>query len=146
MTFSKILIAVEKTPLAFKVAQTGFSLAKSLQARVDLIHVVDPALTVGYPDVGILPSQGLELLKQEAHELNAQLIQMYGQNVNTFHFILEGRPAKEILLTAKNEQTDIIVMGTHGKSPLKQILLGSVAEEVLRHAPCPVLLVRETDI
>ena len=111
-----------------------------------LIHVVDPALTVGYPDVGILPSQGLELLKQEAHELNAQLIQMYGQNVNTFHFILEGRPAKEILLTAKNEQTDIIVMGTHGKSPLKQILLGSVAEEVLRHAPCPVLLVRETDI
>ena len=146
MTFSKIIIAVEKPPLAFKVAQTGFSLAKSLQARVHLIHVVDPALTVGYPDVGILPSQALELLKQEAHELSAQLIQMYGQNVNTFYFILEGRPAKEILLTAKDEQADIIVMGTHGKSPLKQILLGSVAEEVLRHAPCPVLLVRETDV
>lgn len=56
--------------------------------------------------------------------------------------LVEGRAATEILRTASESTCDLIVMGTHGRSGLGRILLGSVAEEVLRKAPCPVLTLR----
>jgi nucleotide-binding universal stress UspA family protein len=53
-----------------------------------------------------------------------------------------GKPAEEILRLAREEGIDLIVMGTHGRTGLRHLLLGSVAEEVTRHAPCPVFAVR----
>jgi nucleotide-binding universal stress UspA family protein len=53
-----------------------------------------------------------------------------------------GTPAEEILRVAREEKVDLIVMGTHGRTGLRHLLLGSVAEEVTRHAPCPVFTVR----
>ena len=54
----------------------------------------------------------------------------------------QGRPASEIITVAKGVGCELIVMGTHGRTGLRRVLLGSVAEDVLRHAPCPVLTVR----
>jgi len=56
--------------------------------------------------------------------------------------VLRGAPTEEILRCAKAENFDVIVMGTHGRTGLKHLLLGSVAERVIRGAPCPVLVVR----
>jgi nucleotide-binding universal stress UspA family protein len=53
-----------------------------------------------------------------------------------------GKPAEEILRVAREEGVDLIVMGTHGRAGVRQLLVGSVAEEVTRHAPCPVFTVR----
>jgi nucleotide-binding universal stress UspA family protein len=53
-----------------------------------------------------------------------------------------GRPAEEILRVAREEEIDLIVMGTHGRTGVRHLLLGSVAEAVTRHAPCPVFTVR----
>jgi nucleotide-binding universal stress UspA family protein len=53
-----------------------------------------------------------------------------------------GRPAEEILRVAREEKVDLIVMGTHGRTGVRHLLLGSVAEAVSRHAPCPVFTVR----
>ncbi len=53
-----------------------------------------------------------------------------------------GKPAEEILRVAREEGVDLIVMGTHGHTGLRHLLLGSVAEEVTRHAPCPVFTIR----
>jgi universal stress protein A len=53
-----------------------------------------------------------------------------------------GKPAEEILRVAREEKVDLIVMGTHGRTGVRHLLLGSVAEEVTRHAPCPVFTVR----
>ena len=57
---------------------------------------------------------------------------------------LEGAPSHEIIRYAEREQADLIVLGTHGRSGLKRLLLGSVAEHVVRKAPCAVLTVRGT--
>ena len=56
--------------------------------------------------------------------------------------IAVGKPAQEILRIARDESVDLIVMGTHGRTGLRHLLLGSVAEEVTRHASCPVFTVR----
>jgi nucleotide-binding universal stress UspA family protein len=63
-------------------------------------------------------------------------------SVSTQHRLLEGDPAEEILKVAQGEGVDMIVMGTHGATGLTRLLMGSVAEHVLRKAPCPVLTVR----
>jgi hypothetical protein len=60
MPFSKILIAVDQPPSAFKMYQTGLALAEALGATVNLLHVVDPALEMGSPDLGISPPQALD--------------------------------------------------------------------------------------
>ena len=57
-------------------------------------------------------------------------------------FIHVGKPASEIIRTAKEWPTDIIVIGSHGRHGIQRALLGSVAEAVMRHAPCPVLVIR----
>lgn len=58
------------------------------------------------------------------------------------HHLLHGDPATQIVQFAEDEGVDLIVMGTHGRTGLKHLLMGSVAEHVLRHARCPVLVVR----
>ncbi len=57
--------------------------------------------------------------------------------------VISGRPFLEIIRIAKERKSDLIVIGTHGRGALKQVLLGSVAEKVVRKAPCPVLSVRD---
>ena len=60
--------------------------------------------------------------------------------------MVHGVPFHEILETAKSQKVDLIVMGTHGRTGLQHILLGSVAEKVVRLAPCPVLIARQPTI
>jgi nucleotide-binding universal stress UspA family protein len=144
MSFSKVLIAVENVPLALKVARTGFLLAESLKAQVALVHVVDKSLAVGDIDAGILPEQALAQLKREGEELIGQLIELYGKSLYPWHFLPEGKPDETILLMSKDWQADILVIGTRGRSGLQKLLMGSVAQAILRHSPCPVLVVRES--
>ena len=59
------------------------------------------------------------------------------------HRLVMGDPATEIVRIAEEEQAELIVLGTHGRTGLSRILMGSVAEAVVRHAPCPVLIYRE---
>jgi nucleotide-binding universal stress UspA family protein len=142
MSFSKILIAVDQPPLAFKVYQTGLALAESLGATVNLIHVVDPALAMGSPDLGISPPQALAKLKQEALAFLQQLAQLYPHQGQVFYFVAEGKPDSAILSAAQDYTADLLIMGSHSKPPLQEFLLGSVAASVLRRAPCPVMLIR----
>lgn len=77
-----------------------------------------------------------------AEKLRPQLVTVRPSDpgVVVRHQLLEGIPAKEILTAAENLNVDLIVMGTHGRSGFSRVLIGSVAEEVMRKAPCPVLM------
>lgn len=123
-------------------ARPALSLARRLArehgARLIVLHVMNP--TVLYGELGMtipLP----EMQNALRDELRAQLEAIVGEDGADCR-IAEGLAAAEILRTARETSCDLIVLGTHGRGGVARVLLGSVAVEVLRQAPCPVLAVK----
>jgi len=114
------------------------SLARDYGATLVVAHVAPPPLA--------LPTEGVVLgpVFEDTAELRARLEQVRPADprVAVRHRLTIGPPAEEILAAAEEEKADLIVMGTHGRGGLSRVLMGSVAEAVLRKAPCPVLTVR----
>jgi nucleotide-binding universal stress UspA family protein len=141
MAFRKILIAVGNEPVAARAADVGAELARTLGAEMAFVHVVDSSL--GYPaDTGVPPDELLALAKQEGKKLVRHFRQRLSPQSAALEFLPVGGPATEIVKTAKEWPADLIVIGSHGRAGVQRALLGSVAEGVMRHAPCPVLVVR----
>jgi nucleotide-binding universal stress UspA family protein len=103
-----------------------------------LIHVIPPT-HVFAPDGIAVPFP-----PDEPYDLRVRLAQLRPSDpsVEVDQHVLEGDPATEILKAAATTNTDVIVLGTHGHTGLTRLLVGSVAENVMRKAPCPVLTVR----
>src|SRR5262249_32720257 len=124
----------EPSEYAFRLA---CSLARDYGARLIVLHVVTPPVVV-YGE-GVVPP-GPELYQGGA---NVKLSQMrVPADAPSERRQKEGDPATEILGVAQETRPDLIVLGTHGRTGLGRLLMGSVAEQVLRRAPCPVLTVR----
>jgi len=148
----KILIALDYDPSAQKVAESGFSLAKSLNAEVTLLHVIkDPGFYTkagfspivgytGYVDVSPTVLESVEGLKnaslQYLHKIREHLGDKAIQTV-----IEEGDFAQTILNTAEKLHSDIIVMGSHSQKWLENILMGSVTESVMNHSSIPLFII-----
>lgn len=149
--FERILVAAADDALADAVLSTASSLAERLGARVALVEVVDvgsaSALAAGPVESGFSPIVLQEIIQdQEAsgRKFLARAAAAFSQSkVETQ--LREGLPPGEIVAAAKEWQADLIVVGTHGRGGLERLFLGSVAEEVLRHAPCPVLVIPQED-
>src|SRR5262245_31264863 len=124
----------ERSEIAFQLA---CSLARDHHARVIALHVMPPLLqgedVVRYPSGDDSERRWREQLLQT---------QFPGSHVRVEYQVVEGEPATEIVRMAGELNCDLIVMGTHGRTGLRRLLMGSVAEKVLRTAPCPVLTVR----
>ncbi len=141
MSFQKVLIAVDDNPIAAHAADVGAELAHALGAEVALIHVIDPALAVA-PDAGI-PAEELALLaRREAARVIADFRVRIPAGLSVLQFTPQGPPGEEIVKAAQDWPADVIVIGSHGRGGLTRALVGSVAETVMRHSPCPVLTVR----
>ncbi len=124
----------EHSQAAFEVA---CALARDYRAELLVVHVHRPP-QVFAPD-------GIALaVPEEPLDLRAKLAQVRpaDSQVKVEHHLAEGDPTTEILNIAQSRGSDLIVMGTHGSTGLSRLLMGSVAESVLRKAPCPVLTVR----
>lgn len=141
MPFNKILIAVDSSPHAMHAAKRGFALAHQLKATIALLFVVDRNKEVVNTDQGITPGQSETVLLKQAEETIEQLIKMYGGAEEVIRFTPEGFPRKEIINMAKEWEADLIVMGTHGRTGLVNLMMGSVAEYVIKHATVPVMVV-----
>lgn len=140
MNFNKILIAVDDSTFAMKAARLGFELAHKLNASVGIVFVINTAMEIGNPDLGITSQQQHTVLLQEAEDTIKQYIDLYDGVDKVYRFTPEGEPEKEILNIAKEWQADLIVMGTHGRSGITKLLFGSVAEYVLKHSEVPVIV------
>jgi nucleotide-binding universal stress UspA family protein len=114
------------------------ALARDYKAKLVLLHVV-PTPRVYAPDGIAVPFPA-----DEPYDVRVQLARLRPTDpgIEVEPHALEGDPAKEILKAASASSADVIVMGTHGTSGLTRLLVGSVAESVMRDAPCPVLTVR----
>jgi len=140
MAYKKILIAVDSSEYSMKAAKKGLELAHQLNATAALLFVVDISKTLGNIDAGITHEQALIVLKKEAEQTLDELSEMYdGKEV--MKFMPEGKPEEDILKTAENWKADLLVLGTHGRTGLKHLLVGSVAEHVIRHSVIPVMVV-----
>jgi len=141
MEFNRILILIDDSAGAIRAARYGYGLARELGAKVALLSVVDAALAEGNVDAGIFPEQEGSKLKLAAEELLHNLRNDYGQGVETEIFAPEGEVKKIVLQMAREWKAKIVVLGSHGRSGLTKLLMGSVAEEVIRHSPVPVFVV-----
>ncbi len=148
----KVLIALDYNPTAQKVAETGYLLAKSLNAEVVLLHVItDPVFysTSGYSpimgfdgfvDVSPTVMDSIEGLKKAALQyLDKSKHHLGDKNIQTL--VKDGDFAEVILETAKELHADIIVMGSHSQKWLENILIGSVAEKVLNQSTIPLFII-----
>jgi nucleotide-binding universal stress UspA family protein len=124
----------ERSEVAFRLA---CALARDHGARVVALHVVLPAVLYGEGMVVLPP----ESYQREAEE-KLRRLQAHDPKVPVECRVAEGDPTREILRVAQEVKCDLIVLGTHGWTGLGRILMGSVAEGVVRKAPCPVLTVK----
>jgi len=141
VSFRRILIAVDESPIAAHAADVGAQLATALGAELARVYVVDPTQTVA-PDSGVPAADLIALAEKDAKRLLAGFRQRAPQGNPSLEFVAVGKPASEIVKTATEWPADVIVIGSHGRHGLERALLGSVAEGVMRHAPCSVLVVR----
>lgn len=139
----KVLIAVENGSTAEKVAKYGFKMAQQLHAEIALLSVADTRhlMTAGAVSVREI----VEITKEELRNLHATIKEKFSPEKPITNFIEEGNPYELILESAGNWQADLIVMGTHGRTGLSHLLMGSVAEKVIRHSKKQVLIIPTKD-
>lgn len=146
----KILIALDYNPSAQKVAEIGHRLAKSMNAKVVLLHVVSDFTyysSLNYSPImgfdsfsnAIETEGGTELKRVAQNFLERSKEHLNDDTIQTT--VRSGEFAKTILDTAEELEADIIVMGTHSRRGLEKILLGSVAEQVLKHSLIPLFII-----
>lgn len=137
LNFRTILHPTDFSDAAEAAFHLACSLARDHGSRIEILHVVTPA-TVAYTEGVMLPPT--EDIKDE---LWAKLDTIKPTaEIDVARHMVEGEPATEILRLAQETNADLIVMGTHGRRGLTRFLMGSVAEEVVRKAICPVLTVK----
>ncbi len=143
MTFRRILIAVDGQRVAEHAATVGTELARAVGAEVGLITVIDTSQD--YAAGGGIIGQDIAAAEAEdARRLLARVRERLSLPAATLAFAEQGAPAAEIVKVAKEWPADLIVIGSHGRGIVGRALIGSVADAVLRHAPCPVLMIRAT--
>jgi nucleotide-binding universal stress UspA family protein len=140
MSFRRILIALDDSAIAAHAVEVGTELAAALTAQAALVYVVEPALAFE-PDGGIPAADLLAALKRESQAFLAAAAQRSGEPP-PWQFLREGKPADEIVAAAREWEADAIVIGTHGRSGMSRLVLGSTADSVVRQATCPVLVVK----
>ena len=146
--FQKILIPTDGSEIARRAAEHAFALARLSGGKVYGVFIIDTRTLPGaHP---ILPESMApyyfsileELRKAGEATLQDLADDAKKQSVAFEHKVIEGTPAAGILDTARDAQADVIVMGTHGRTSLGALLIGSTAQAVVHGAKCPVLLIR----
>ncbi len=142
-----ILVPTDFSPGSTKALDYAISLAKGLRAGLHVLHVVEnPHLAVGGVQVWSVTSRELVgRLEDAAEKRMSELTLEHASGLDVERAARVGVSYAEILRYASDNSIDLIVMGTHGRGAVPHLLLGSVAERVVRRAPCPVLTVRQSD-
>jgi len=139
----KILVPTDFSEPSAHALSTAIDFARVLQATIELVHVyVEPVYVLPPPvDLAIFPFNVADLMVKMQASLDAERDRVQAAGVACEAAMLSGKAAPEIVARAKATGADLIVMGRHGRSGLEHALLGSVAERVVHHTPCPVLVV-----
>ena len=137
--FKKILIAIDDGPLAEKIASVGFELSKKVNAEIAVVSVVHTKIL--NPDGGMSSGEMENMIKSEYKESLQLLLDKVFKTHKIWFFVEQGNPSDVILRVAEEWEADMIVLGTHGRTGLSHLLMGSVAEKIIRHSTKPLFIV-----
>jgi len=137
----RILVPIDFSEASDAALEHGKEIAQTYGAEIDLLHVVEePFYPPAYgPDVASFPTQDV------VERVEKQLADMAREEIGYEHVMISARtgyPSSEILDYIDENEVDLVVMATHGRTGLDRVLLGSVAERVLRQSPTPVFIVK----
>jgi len=134
-----VLLATDLAPASDGAARQALELARSLGAQLLIVSVIDPST----PGVRAGRVERMDQ-RRETRETAARELVLRGHEVgvSTSFLVWEGEPGPAIVEAAAAEHADIVVVGTRGRSRVERMVLGSVSDHVVRHASCPVLIVR----
>ena len=138
---AKILVPIDFSPITASVVSWAASLARDRKASLILLHVQEPIADI------LAGEMCFPMPLAENPGVRRALLGIVPSDpkIPCEHRLLLGAAPEAILRLAEEEQADLIVMGSHGRGWLGRLLMGSVAEEVMRHATCPVLVVKPAD-
>jgi nucleotide-binding universal stress UspA family protein len=152
--FEKVLFATDFSAVSAKAQEQVLALREAGCEEVVLVHVIDvrEIATVIAEPAGVGEMEGrfetmiLDRMRTHAEEqLGRAMIALEEHGLKVRPYLIEGVPAQEVVRLADAHNVSLIVVGSHGRSNLSQILLGSVSENILRHAKQPVLVVRRVE-
>ena len=144
--FRRILVPTDFSPDSDRAVTLAECLARQNDAPMVLVHVIEaPGLARELQISAPVLSNEKVLLDEAGNELRRLAERVLPKSVEVKFDVAIGRPAEEIVRLAAEEGADLIVMGTVGRSAARQLLAGSVAERVVRTAPCAVLTVKRGD-
>ena len=158
LDFTRVLCPVDLSTFSLDGLRLAVKIAESSDAILDILHVIhnpfdeiymtaitqtDPALLEAYANepqsrakfLRVTEEHSEVLLKQFCHEV----VQHYGK---VRYHIRRGDPFEAILEASEDLMTELVVLATHGRTGVKRLVIGNVAEKIVRHAPCPVLTVK----
>lgn len=158
--FSKILVALDRSTMGKQVFEAAIGLAKNMNARVMLLHVLSPE-EEGCPDISMMNGEFYPGLSGEILEMHRQqwqkfenegsaILQAFAQQATNIGVQTEfqqifGTPSRVICKTTQTWGADLIILGRRGHSGVKELFLGSVSNYVLHHAPCSVLTIQSAN-
>jgi len=144
--FGRILIPTDFSRTSDAALDYGIELARRFAAEIYLLHVIEET-PLGSPESWLANEPGSrDSLLHEAQQRLAHRLTELATVATARSEVIFGRPAETIAEYATERHIDVIVMGTHGRTGVAHLLLGSVAERVMRLAPCPVVTVRDNGV
>src|SRR3989304_1172965 len=143
--FKKILCPVDYSDCSAKALRYAAGLALKDSAKLYLMHVIDKRVyDYGGPVYEAQLSPDAEVIEHLKEKLGESVPKEIRGDIDVETIVTVGVPAQEIVNAADDKEVDVIVMGTHGRTGIAHVVMGSVAENVVRKALCPVLTVRQT--
>jgi len=141
IAINRILLPTDFSHCAERALEYAMDLAKKFDAKLYVLHVLDMRVYARLKAFMCAGWSMREIEEEGVKKLEAALPGNHEQTVDVDVVVRQGIPFLEILRFAGDAKIDLIVMGTHGRTGLAHVLIGSVAERVVRKAPCPVLTV-----
>lgn len=141
--FERILLATDFSETSSYAVGHAVLMARTFNAELHVLHVVESEILAGVDGLTYVPPNYFEELEKQAAEKLQNVISREDRDGLSVTLVMRrGGVFLEIIHYAKTQAIDLIVLGTHGRGALAHVLMGNIAEKVVRKAPCPVLTVR----
>jgi nucleotide-binding universal stress UspA family protein len=141
----RLLVPIDFSECSRKAVEYGVALAREFRAEMVCLHSIEIPYGMGEAGLIIETEAVNKRLREEGEQHASAFLQNQAASTSQECTIKLGTPYREIIRMADERQIDLIILGTHGRSGVRHFLLGSTAERVVRHAHCPVMVVREQE-